>query len=90
MNHTAAYVSPRPIGYFAMVRLPMDGKANPITEWCPREREHKPKRFNDAYSALRAATDRLESYFNGNMRREGETILGPRKRAEALFAEVGS
>jgi len=90
MNHTAAYVSPRPMGYWAMVRLPMDGKANPITEWCPREREHKPKRFNDAYSALRAATDALEEYMNTPMHRDGPRLLDARSEAEKHFAEVMS
>lgn len=88
MNHSAAYIHPRPIGFWAMVRLPKDAKAHPITEWCPRDKEHKPKRFNDAYSALRAATDRLESYFNGNMRRDGETLSACHSEAEKLFAKV--
>ena len=84
MNHTAAYVSPRPVGFWAMVRLPKDGKARPIME------DGQPKRFNDAYSALRAATDALESYFNGRLVRDGETLLGPRARAEAMFERSGA
>lgn len=90
MNHSCAYVSPRPNGYHAMVRLPMDAKAHAITEWCPRDKCDKPKRFNDAYSALRAATDRLESYFNGNMRRDGQTLLQCRSEAEKVFGRAGA
>ncbi len=84
MNHSAAYVSPRPMGYWAMIRLPMDAKARPILE------KGAPKRFNDAYSALRAATDCLEGYFNGHYRRDGETLLSTRSEAEKVFGKVSA
>lgn len=87
MNESRAYALARPMGKFwAMVRLPRDGKAKPITEWCPIHKEQRPVRFNDRYSALRAATDALERYWNGNMRRDGETLLAARSEAEKVFA----
>lgn len=82
MNHTAAYIAPRPIGFWAMVRLPKDAKARPIME------DGKPKRFDDAYSALRAATDALEGYLNTPMRRDGSTLSACRSEAEKLFDKV--
>lgn len=57
---------------------------------CDPETKRRPKLFKDAYTALRAATDRLEAYLNTNMRRDGEALLGPRKRAEALFHQEGA
>ena len=87
MNESRAYALPRPMGKFwAMIRLPRDGEAKPITEWCPIAREQKPIRFNDRYSALRAATDALERYLNSPMRRDGATLLACRSEAEKLFA----
>lgn len=79
MNCSQAYVSPRPVGFWAMVRLPKDAKARPIME------EGKPKRFNDAYSAQKAATDRVLEFFNGNLRRDGEVLLSAKARANQLF-----
>jgi len=67
------------MGFWAMVRLPKDAKARPIMEG------DKPKRFDDAYSALRAATDRLESYFNGKMRRDGPTLLSNQSEIDKVF-----
>lgn len=90
MNHSCAYVFPRPMGFWAMVRLPKDGKARPIMEWCPVSRENKPKRFDDAYSALRAATDALEAYLNTNMRSEITPLHGAKLDAEKLFARAGA
>lgn len=84
MNHSAAFIHPRPVGYYAMVRLPMDAKARPIMDG------DQPKRFDDAYSALRAATDRLEAFLNTNMRRDGETLLGARKQAQPAFRRAGT
>lgn len=87
MNESRAYALSRPMGKFwAMVRLPRDGKAKPITEWCPISREQKPVRFNDRYSALRAATDELERYLNSPMRRDGATLLAARSEEEKVFA----
>lgn len=83
MNCSQAYVHPRPIGFWAMVRLPKDAKARPIMEG------GRPKRFDDAYSALRAATDRLEQFMNANMRRDGETLSACRSEAEKIFRRAG-
>jgi len=88
MNHSAAYISPRPIGFYAMVRLPSDAEAHAITKWCPREKKQMPIRFDDAYSAQKAATERVLSYFNGNMRRDGVTLLSARSEAEAVFQKA--
>lgn len=90
MNHSAAFISPRPMGYWAMVRLPRDAKANPITEWCSIDKKYKPKRFDDAYSALRAATDALEAYLNTTMRSEITPLCGAKAKAEALFERSGA
>lgn len=84
MNHSAAFIHPRPVGYYAMVRLPMDAKARPIMDG------DKPKRFDDAYSAQKAATERVLAYFNGNMRRDGERLLACRSEAERLFGRAGA
>jgi hypothetical protein len=90
LNESRAYSLPRPMGKFwAMVRLPRDGKAKPVTEWCSLEKKEKPKRFDDRYSALRAATDELERYMNSPMRRDGETLSACRSEANKLFEKVG-
>ena len=90
MNESRAYALPRPMGKFwAMVRLPRDGQAKPVTEWCSTDKKMKPKRFDDRYSALRAATDALEQYLNSNMRRDGETLSVCRSEAEKIFRKVG-
>lgn len=57
----------------------MDAKARPIMDG------DQPKRFDDAYSALRAATDALEQYLNTPMRRDGATLLAVRSEAEKIF-----
>ena len=90
MNCSQAFIHPRPMGFYAMVRLPMDAEAHAITKWCPRERKQMPIRFNDAYSALRSATDALERYLNSPMRRDGATLLSTRSEAESVFRSVGA
>lgn len=86
MNQTSAYVHERPGGrFFAMVRLPRDACAKPILG-----KGGEPKPFNTAYEAQKAASDSVCAYWNGNMVRDGETLLGPRKRAEALFERSGA
>ena len=78
------------MGFHAMVRLPMDAEAHAITKWCQRERKQMPIRFGDAYSAQKAATERVLSYFNGSMRRDGATLLSTRSEAESVFRSVGA
>jgi nucleoside-diphosphate-sugar epimerase len=80
MNHTTGYVHERPGGmFYAMIRLPMDGQAQPIKE------NGKPKPFKTAYAAQKAATERLCAYWNGKYRRDGETLCGAKSAAEKLF-----
>lgn len=83
MNHTSAYIHPRPGGdYWAMVRLPMDAKARPILG-----KGGVPRRYPDAYAALKAATENVCAYWNGHLVRDGATLLRHRQRAEALFGK---
>lgn len=86
MNMTSAYVHERPGGrFFAMVRLPRDACAKPILG-----KGGEPKPFKSAYEAQKAASDSVCAYLNTTIRRDGETLLGPRKRAEALFDGSGA
>ena len=85
MNQTSAYVHESPGGrFFAMVRLPKDSHAKPILG-----KGGAPLPFKSAYEAQKAASDSVCAYWNGNLLRDGETLLGPRKRAEALFHQDG-
>lgn len=67
-------------GYHALLRLPRDGYLKPVLG-----KRGRPEVYPDALSAQETATRALEAYWNGNMRRDGETLSAARVAAEAVF-----
>lgn len=80
MNQFAGYVQEVPMGYRAMLRFAKDARPNPIMGEGGR-----PVIFATEAEAWREVTKHLLAYFNGDLRRDGETLLAHRQAAEMLF-----
>lgn len=80
MNCFDATYRPVAGGYHAMVRLPRHAAPKPILA-----KGGKPKIYESALAAQKAATASLLAYINGDLRRDGEKLLATHKKAEALF-----
>lgn len=80
MNHFAGFTVPVAGGHHAMLRFAEDGKAEPVLG-----EKGKPQVFETELEAQKAVTDHLLRYFNGHMRRDGETISSARDAAERVF-----
>ena len=63
-----------------MLRFAEDGQAEPLMG--PKG---TPMLFPTEAEAWKAVTEHLLRYFNGNMRRDGETITSARDAAERIF-----
>lgn len=80
MNEFRAFAKETASGWIAMVRRPHDGEPKPV-----RDASKRAIVFPDELAAHRAATQSLETWLNGNMRRHGETLCAAKRAAEALF-----
>lgn len=80
MNHFAGFTTPVVGGHHAMLRFAEDGKAEPVLGPCGA-----PKIFPTEMEAWKAVTENLLRYFNGHLRRDGETITSARDAAERIF-----
>ncbi|TIO47484.1 MAG: hypothetical protein E5X98_25455, partial [Mesorhizobium sp.] len=69
MNHFAGFTVPVAGGHYAMLRFAEDGQAEPVLE-----DGGKPRLFPTELEAQKAVTDHLLAYFNGRLRRDGETL----------------
>ncbi|RUV98352.1 MULTISPECIES: hypothetical protein [unclassified Mesorhizobium] len=63
-----------------MLRFAEDGQAEPVLE-----DGGKPRLFPTELEAQKAVTDHLLAYFNGRLRRDGETLSTARDAAERIF-----
>ncbi|RWG55856.1 MAG: hypothetical protein EOQ64_15430 [Mesorhizobium sp.] len=80
MNHFAGFTVPVAGGHYAMLRFAEDGQAQPVLE-----DGGKPRLFPTELEAQKAVTDHLLAYFNGRLRRDGETLSTARDAAERIF-----
>ena len=80
MNHFAGFTTPVVGGHHAMLRFAEDGRPEPVMG--PKG---TPMLFPTELEAQKAVTDHLLKYFNGSLRRDGETITSARYAAERLF-----
>ena len=80
MNHFAGYTTPVVGGHHAMLRFAEDGQAEPVLGAMG-----KPMVFQTELEAQKAVTNNLLKYFNGHLRRDGETITSARAAAERIF-----
>ncbi|AZO61741.1 MULTISPECIES: hypothetical protein [unclassified Mesorhizobium] len=80
MNHFAGFTVPVAGGHYAMLRFAEDGQAEPVLE-----DGGKPRLFPTELEAQKAVTDHLLAYFNGRLRRDGETLSTARDAAERIF-----
>lgn len=80
MNHFQGYTVPVRGGHRAMLRFAEDGQAEPVLE-----DGGKPRLFPTELEAQKAVTDHLLAYFNGRLRRDGETLSTARDAAERIF-----
>jgi hypothetical protein len=80
VNHFAGFTTPVVGGHYAMLRFAEDGQAEPVL--CAKG---KPMLFSTELEAQKAVTENLLKYFNGHLRRDGETITSARNAAERVF-----
>ena len=80
MNHFAGFTTRVVGGHYAMLRFAENGQTKPVMG--PKG---TPMLFPTELEAQKAVTDHLLKYFNGSLRRDGETITSARDAAERLF-----
>ena len=79
MNRFEAYIKPKAVGYWGMIRLARNGEAQPLKE------KGKPIYFEDAFKAQKAVTDHLLRYFNGRLCGEFEPMQKSHVEIERVF-----
>lgn len=84
MNHFAGFTQPVVGGHHAMLRFAEDGQAEPVLG-----DGGKPIIFPTELDAQKAVTENLLRYFNGHLRRDGETITSARAEADRIFRKGG-
>lgn len=80
MNCFAGYVRPVFGGYWAMLRFASDAKPSPVLT-----DGGAPVVYETECEAWKAVTAHLLRYFNGNLRRDGETLTSVKAAANAVF-----
>ncbi|MFC6487343.1 hypothetical protein [Nitratireductor sp. GCM10026969] len=81
MNEFAGYTRPLPCGgHWAMLRFARDARPKPL-----QGEGGRPIVFPSEIEALRAVNKHLLAYFNGELRRDGETLSTVQSAANALF-----
>lgn len=80
MNHFEGFTVPIVGGHHAMLRFAEDGQAEPVLG-----DKGKPQVFETELEAQKAVTENLLKYFNGHMRREGQTAGAVKVEAERVF-----
>src|SRR5690349_3651206 len=83
MNHFAGFPHPVAGGYHAMLRFARDGAPKPVLG----EKGHPVIHATEG-DAWKAITKHLLAYFNGDLRRDGETLGSAMKAANDLFRAV--
>lgn len=80
MNHFAGFTRPVVGGHHAMLRFAEDGRPEPVMAT-----SGKPVVYPTELEAWRAVAEHLLRYFNGHMRRDGETLTSARDAANRIF-----
>lgn len=84
MNQFNGFTKEVDSGYLAMLRFAEDGQAEPVLG-----KSGKPVVYPTELEAQKAVTASLLKYFNGNMRRDGETITSAKAELDRIFRKGG-